>query len=209
MSLKRITINVGTLSAINNIDIFNTSFDSARYTLNDSTTNIFPYTPTASQKQYISIGLIHDSINGAYPISVKSIRLYADSNTTGSWVHIGNENDNVSVPAGTLVRYGATNRWIEMTAIPPAQPATSVQVSATSSYFGFDPADGQVKILQKFVPSTQATVDNTCAIGMNVILYDSNGNIISNRKTTNDILNSTGCLLNYENLTESDEYISQ
>ena len=197
MSLKRIRIDVATLVDRTNIDISSTSFEASRYTVNDAEVNIFPYTPSATQKQDIVI-----KMKGTDPITVKNIRLYADSNTTGSWVHVGNENDGVSVPAGTLVRYGATNRWIEET-------AGWESITVNNHYFNYDPAPRQVKTLQKFVPSTQATFDNTCAIGMNVILYDSNGNIISNRKTTNDILNRTGCLLNYESLTESDEYISQ
>jgi hypothetical protein len=123
ISLKSIYIDVGEATTLRDMNISNTIYDSSRYTVNDGTTNIFPYTPTVTQKQYIII-------NFNITTSVKKIKLYADS-------------------------------------------------------------------------------DKLQAVGMNVILYDFNRNIISNRKTTYEILNQGGCELNYDSVTETNEDFSQ
>jgi hypothetical protein len=123
ISLKSIYIDVGEATTADDMNISNTSFNSSKYSVNDGTTNIFPYTPNATQKQYIVINFNNTT-------SVKTIKLYADS-------------------------------------------------------------------------------DKVQAVGMNVILYDFNKNIISNRKTTYDILNQGGCELNYDSVTETNEDFSQ
>lgn len=71
-----------------------------------------------------------------------------------TWVKIGKENDQITVPAGTIVRFGKGSNWIQKTA--------SGTFPATRTYFGSDPAYGVKKeVYKKVVTSVTGTSSGT------------------------------------------------
>jgi hypothetical protein len=62
------------------------------------------------------------------------------STGTPQWTKIANENDVVTVPAGTTVRFGFEPNWD-----PPVTFAVATTFTATNSFFGGDPYPYQVK----------------------------------------------------------------
>jgi hypothetical protein len=82
-----------------------------------------------------------------YPNQFKEVDAFGSGAgiTTGSssvttWTKIANENDTVSVPAGTTVRFGFAPNWSS-----PMTFSTATTFTATNSFFGGDPYPNQFK----------------------------------------------------------------
>ena len=67
--------------------------------------------------------------------------MYAPQTQAGRWVWLGTENQTVSVPPNTHVRYGKDGRWVEL--------VLSGTFVVENSLFG-DPAPGVPKDLERF-----------------------------------------------------------
>lgn len=75
--------------------------------------------------------------------------LTASPTANGTWAKIGAENAQITVPADTIVRYGAGTAWIYAKA--------SGSFFASNTYFGKDPAVNTVKTVEAFTPAAVAS----------------------------------------------------
>jgi len=74
--------------------------------------------------------------------------LVASPTAAGTWAKIGAENASITVPADTIVRYGAGAAWV--------YAKVSGAFTASNGYFGKDPAVQVVKTVQAFTPAAAA-----------------------------------------------------
>jgi hypothetical protein len=71
---------------------------------------------------------------------------------TTQWTKVANEGDIVNVPAGTTVRFGFAPNWD-----PPVTFASATTFTASNSFFGADPYQGQVKEVDVLGTATGTT----------------------------------------------------
>lgn len=82
---------------------------------------------------------------------------------TGSWKQIGREFETLTVPIGSIVRYGTpSNGYIEKTIL------TSV-FEATNDYFGKDTSPGRLKFVQLYSPENNTPLIPKLVHGVNAI----------------------------------------